>query len=366
MPLQINTYWEVQILTTMTIKRRTLVGGMLIGALLASTASVFAQSDLESELVVRASGGSIGTALRAVIEDFQAETGVQVTYAESTSAAAIAAIKAAGGQPDSDVVFINATEAVTIKNEGLYEPIDPAAMSNYADTYENTRDPGNVWLPTGISAIAPAYNAEVFAQQGLPPIESWEDLWRPELKDHIAFTTLANSGFTKGFFWWLQNSLGGADAAFAKMEELKPNITALTQASGQAEDLYKQGAAWVMINGNTRIWALEATGVPVTMAVPKEGLIALPQGWFVPKGAAHPKAATAFLNYMLSPEVQQAMATTVFYGPVNSKAELPEDVAAKVPYGPEQIANLVQPDWTALAGEEKTWIERWTQEIEAN
>lgn len=344
------------------------LGGLAVNALAFGSfdAAAAAKGGLEDELVIRASGGSVGAALRAAAKRFEEQTGVKTIYAEATSSAAIAAVKASGGRPDSDVIFINAVEAVTIQREGLAQSIDAKLVPNLAQTYENTRDRTGSWVPAGISVIAPAYNPAVFQERKLPPISSWNDLWRPELKQRIAFTTLANSGFTKGFFWDLQRREGSVDKAFEKMKALRPNILALTQASGQAEDLYKQGAVWAMINGNTRIFALQATGVPIAMAVPKEGLIALPQGWFIPKGAPHPKAAAAFIDSMLSAPIQADMAKSVFYGPVNRTVKLDKTVAEKVPYGPEQMKRLVQPDWALISEKEKGWIERWTQQIEAN
>jgi len=43
---------------------------------------------------------------------------------------------------------------------------------------------------------------------------------------------------------------------------------------------------------------------------------------------------------------------------------LPPDVAAKVPYGPEQVGKLITVNWNSINRQREAWTRRWNREIE--
>lgn len=344
--------------------RRRLVAGGTVLALSVTACSADGSDGDDSgssgEIVVRAVGGGVGEALRGLANDFTDETGVSVIYSEGTSSESLAAIRAAGGEPDADLVMINSFEAVSVAREDLAEPVDTELVSALADSHSTLVDEAGSWVVTGLTAVAPAYNPDAFADAGLEPIESWYDLWQPGLEGGIAMSSLPASGFTKAFFDLMVTLEGSPDAAFERFVELRPNMVTFTSSSTQARELFQQGDAIVLVAGNNHIFQVE--GAPVEMARPQEGLLALEQGFFIPKGAANVEAAADFLNFLLGEEAQLAMAE-LFYGPANSTVTLPEEVAGQVPYQAD-VTDIVVPDFGRLIDNEDEWVERWTIEVE--
>jgi putative spermidine/putrescine transport system substrate-binding protein len=51
-------------------------------------------------------------------------------------------------------------------------------------------------------------------------------------------------------------------------------------------------------------------------------------------------------------------------GPVNKTVKLAPDVAARVPYGPDQVAKLIAVDWTTINQHRAEWTERWNRSVE--
>jgi spermidine/putrescine transport system substrate-binding protein len=78
----------------------------------------------------------------------------------------------------------------------------------------------------------------------------------------------------------------------------------------------------------------------------------------MPKGAPHPRAAHAFLDYVLRPEVGAAVSDVTGYGSPNAAATA--KMKTPVPYPtPEQMAKLEFQ--TDLAAASAQWDQVWTE-----
>ena len=74
-------------------------------------------------------------------------------------------------------------------------------------------------------------------------------------------------------------------------------------------------------------------------------------------------AAQLFINYALSAEAQTTFAEKSFYGPVNSKVELTDEVAARIYGSPEAQAAQMTLDWPYIATVYSDWIQRINREV---
>jgi putative spermidine/putrescine transport system substrate-binding protein len=70
------------------------------------------------------------------------------------------------------------------------------------------------------------------------------------------------------------------------------------------------------------------------------------------------------VQHFLKPENQVLLAETVGFGPTNMKAELPAELAATLPYGPERINALNAVDWNVINGERGEWTKIWSRRVE--
>ena len=138
----------------------------------------------------------------------------------------------------------------------------------------------------------------------------------------------------------------------------------LPSTPAEMDKLLSQGAAWIAVEPTVRAYPLADQGLPIDFAYPKEGAGAFANYFDIVKGAPHPVAAQAFVNYMLSDEAQLVLAKQ-YYGPINKNVKLPPDLAAKVPYGTERMGSLVKINRAKMNEKLDDWNEQWSREIEA-
>jgi spermidine/putrescine-binding protein len=92
---------------------------------LLAAAALFAGAASAEELVVGLFGGSFADDSKAChIAAFEKKTGAKVAIKLGNSAQFAAAVRATGGKPDFDVVYIDNSLAEQLKKEKLLETID--------------------------------------------------------------------------------------------------------------------------------------------------------------------------------------------------------------------------------------------------
>ncbi len=80
------------------------------------------------------------------------------------------------------------------------------------------------------------------------------------------------------------------------------------------------------------------------------------------KGTKHRDLALAWAQLALSPKTQEAYANRIFFGPTNSKAQVPADVAAMIVYG-DKVNTLIALDWPYVSSQRSAWTDRWNKEL---
>jgi putative spermidine/putrescine transport system substrate-binding protein len=322
-----------------------------------------ALAQTETELVFAGFGGTLGQAMKSrILPPFEKRYGVRVVFLTQETVNMVARLKAEAGKPEIDVVAGTDASHAAGEKAGVFARLDPSDFSNFPDLYPFAAYPDGVGVMFGIQSLGLEYNTKVFAQKGWAPPSSWFDLWDPKFKGHVVVYNLP-AGYATTFLGLLAVLEGGSparlDPAWAKLPSLVPNALAFVDPSAQLDMLFATGGAWLAFNGSGRVAALAATGVPVALAIPKEGGVLNPNSLDIVKGAPHPKLAKAFVDYMLSPEAQIQIAEGLLLGPVNRKVVLDGPITAQVPYGPEAVAKLRQIDNTPINDQLGTLVQRW-------
>ena len=80
-------------------------------------------------------------------------------------------------------------------------------------------------------------------------------------------------------------------------------------------------------------------------------------------GFVTPDQGEVLIDAYLSPEVQLAFATELFFSPTNRTVTLPPDVAKKIINGPADVEKLLLFDWAHIAKQRPQWTERWNKEM---
>jgi putative spermidine/putrescine transport system substrate-binding protein len=331
------------------------------------------QSELSGELVVPVAGGSWGDAFQAnMIDPFVAlHPNVKVQVDLTADAERLVKLRAAGGNnPPLDIVGLSTEFMDAAIREDLVDPFTAEEVPNATELYkistpENwTTENGFLAIHQNWGQLGIAYRTDLV--ETVP--KAWLDLWNPEYEGLVGFGPLTYSAALQ-FFIATVRALGGhesnpedVDAAFAKIEELKPNVAQTPADSGAVQNLLERGEIGLVHLWDGRAFGLAEAGLPVDFVYPTDpGPVAsgAPRG--IAKGTNNREVAVAFLDYTLSPEAQKGFCETMWYGPSNVNVELSEEVAAKVQYGDESYSQLFEPDYEAVTVNLGDWQKRWTR-----
>lgn len=251
----------------------------------------------------------------AYYEPYTDETGVKVT---PISPVALAKIKASVDNKtnDVDVSSMSVAEYFQAVDEGLLEPIDYDVVEKSADV------PDDVYEEYGVKANSISYQLVYNTDQypdGGP--ESWADFWDVDkfpgdraLWDNpvgnIEFALLADGVGIDDLYPLDDAKL---DRAFAKLDEIKPNVRVWWQQGAQSQQLFQDGEVDLMMMWNGRATDLINQGASLTQVWNEAGLAV--NRWIVPKGTPNADKAMEFIDTALDPERQAAFAAALSYGP---------------------------------------------------
>jgi len=344
-----------------------LLAAIVAGVLAAGTAE--AQTN---ELVVAAWGGKFKEGWdKSLIPNFEKKYGATIVWSVGqNSGGTLAKILAQKDNPQIDVALLDVGPHSQAVKLGLVEKLDLSRLPNSKDLYDVAFEPDNYGIDFAISGTGLIYNAQIFAEQKWAPLESWLDLFRPELKGRIAIHSVRSSSGVD-FLLALSRMGGGSeqnvDPGFAKIKELKPSLMTIVISGNELAPLLQQGAVVASTLSIDDYTTIAAKGVPVKFVWPKEGTTGFNETATIIKGRPRESQELAykFVDLLLSKEEQEANARNIGFGPVNKKAELPPDIAEKVVYGAETLKRLRPTNWQLVNENRAGWIDRWNKEIES-
>lgn len=265
--------------------------------------------------------------------------------------------------PIYDVLHSNTNEVQKAYDAGYL--VDRTEYSttnvpNVADLYDYAHSER---LP-GIAAFTSAVGLGFRTDAGLPALTSWKDLWNPDLGSDKASYVITNS--LGAMLLMMAGDIFGSgyedlDAAFEAMEQLKP--VKLQDFTGTMENVLLSGEANVGVIHDSGIYRhLNDDPVPpVDWVAPEEGTPALEQVFSVTNGSKKKDLAYAYINHMLSADVQKVVGEGVLYGLGNSKVKLAEEFSGLIVDTPEKAAQLIQFDWQWYNANEEEIVLRFNR-----
>ena len=317
----------------------------------------------DNELVFGGFGGTFQKELEAtVIRAFEKKYGVKVIYVAGTSAQLNAKVLGNPGNPGIDIIWCTDSSYYIGRKAGLFAPLDKARIPNLANLYPFAVYPDGIGVMMGIQAFGIEYNTKVFAEKGWAAPTSWNDLWDPKYKGHVAAYNLP-IGYATVFFSVVAEMTGAKpgnyEPAWAKIAEFVPNVLTFVNPPAQLDALFATGGAWIGFNGSARIGELAARGVPVALANPKEGSVRNPNQFVIVKNGPNSDLAHKFIDFALAAEAQHDIAKTMMLGPVNQNVKLEPEIAATVPYG-DAVAKLWAIPQDPINEDMTELTQRWT------
>ncbi|MFO1087503.1 MAG: ABC transporter substrate-binding protein [Reyranellaceae bacterium] len=341
-----------------TVNRRT-----LLAAAGAATAALAAPRVLRAqgkEIVVGGAASHktfVETVIAPVVEK---KLNCKVVFEGSRSLVNLEKMQKNKDKQYLSVVMMDDPVMIPAVAEGLLEKLTAAKVPNLAMLKPGTVHMDGMWCNYLQPWLGIAYNPK--ALKTAPA--SWADIYDPKYKGRIILPSLQNTEGLANLFMAAHLATGkpmaeaqkDIDAGFKKLVTIKPNLlTAYTQMP-QAYNLLEQGEGFMISSAISQV-ALErkASGAPVDIAVPKEGIFAMPSGVALVKGGPQPELAAGFINEMIGPEVQAKLSAVTFSLPTNKDTPVP----AGMPTG----VTIHGVDWQFVAANRADWVKRWDRDM---
>jgi putative spermidine/putrescine transport system substrate-binding protein len=341
--------------------RRALIlsGAILAAATLPATAQ-------QKTFTLAGYGGSFEQTMRKeVIPAFEAKHGVKVEYVAGNSTDTLAKLQAQKGNQVIDAIIVDDGPMYQAVELGFCGEL--GAGDVYKDVYSIMKFKSNKAVGIGVVGSGILYNKKVFDENKWAAPTSWADLADPKFKGKLVIPALNN---TYGLHAVVMAAVlrGGSetniDPGFkAFKDDIGPNVLAYESSPGKMTELLQSGQAVIAVWGSGRAKALADTGFPASFVYPKEGGVALGVAACPIAGTKNNPEAQAFVQHMLSPDIQVIMAKGAGFGPTNSTVKLAVEQQAGLPYG-DQVKQLRAIDWDTVNKNRAEWNKRWTREIE--
>ena len=264
----------------------------------------------------------------SIIRQFEAKTGikVQVRYDEETnkSLGLTNLLITERSQPRCDVFWNNQTlGTIRLKQEGLLAALDPAVFARIPEQF---KDPDNQWA--GFAARLRVYLVNTDRMQATE-----NDIAAALQADSLSNVAIAVPlfGTTLSHYAVLCDQMG-LDGLKAWHTSLRARGIREVRGNGAVKDLVAEGACDFGFTDTDDAFAAIDAGKPVTMfpvRLETGQTICLPNSVAMIRNCPHPEAALRLIEFLLSEEVELALANSgsrqIPLGPVDN-ARLSADV----------------------------------------
>lgn len=346
-----------------------LAGGSLAGCGSASTAAPSdapaAVADLEqtdSVIIGVYSGDWEKSIEQAALNAFADETGIDVQVVAGADAEWLTKLTAANGKNiPYDLLILQPDSIQKAIDANLLQDLDVEHVPNLADLFDSVKTRFTVndkLYAAGFSMgqLGIAYRTDKVAT----PPTSWADLWGDDYAKSLGISPLTYSAGLQ-FFWSQTKNGADIDGAFAKFEQLKPNISSYPDGAGTIQTLLQRGDVAAVPFWDGRAFAWQAQGQPIGFAYPTDGPVAAIASWVIPQGAPNPANAYRLLDYLCQAEPQSKYADLSFYGMCNKNATYSDDFLSKAQVGEEFYSKLDWVDYSVATPNLADWSTRWQQ-----
>lgn len=248
-----------------------------------------------------------------ILRKFTAETGIEVKAKYDTEATKTIGLvntireEAKAGRVRCDVFWNNEPmNTVRLKKEGLLAAYHSPQAAAYPPEF---RDPNGMWTGFGGRARVIIVNTKLVPADRRP--RSIFDLTKPEWK--------GKAGIAKPLFGTTATQIAclwatvGPEKTRKWLGDLKANDIVVCAGNRDCARQVGQGRIAVALTDNDDFLAEKAGGAPVDIVYPdsakgEQGTLFLSNTVVMLKGAPHPEAAKKLIDYLLSEEVECALA----------------------------------------------------------
>jgi putative spermidine/putrescine transport system substrate-binding protein len=257
-----------------------------------------------------------------------------------------------GAAENFDFITTNRANVSILEEQGALEPIDVSKLPNFEGLTpvfqedELSRVNGEPYVvPFVWSNIAIIYDKAKFPS----PPKSWGELFEPS-GDHCGRTLLSEDAGTAisvaAMYLGYDDVYHLDDAQLAKVKELLLKAAKCSKAFyagfGDAAQYFGAGEVNLGLELGSLVTTLaKEKGADVANTVPEEGSLWWMDAWGItPAGKEKEDLTYAWLDYIMSPEVQLAMTKSTGFGPVRE-----DGVAEKLDAETREVLHLGDPSF---------------------
>ena len=270
--------------------------------------------------VVNFGGANANAQKKAYYEPFE-KTGIKVVSVEYNGEQAKIKAMVEAKKVTWDVVEVESPDVARGCDEGLFEKLDYSKIGNKADF--NPAAVTECGLGVFVWSTVMAYNGDKLKDGP----KTWADFWdvkkypgkrglRKGARYNLEFALMADGVKTADVYKVLATK-DGAERAFKKLSELKPNIQ-WWEAGAQPPQFLVAGDVAMTTVYNGRIDAANREGK--NLRISWTGGIYDLDYWVIPKGAPNKEASLKFIAFASTADAQAEYAKNIAYGPTNNKA----------------------------------------------
>ena len=281
---------------------------------------------------------------------FKEKTGYDVEVVVGNGAETMSRIEAEKSNPQWDVVWMDSMyDIYNLNLDGqILKDVDVENAAGLTDFFSALVPEDKCFYPTGAhSAGIIVYRNDVWSEEDAP--KSYEDLTDAKYKDAIAMADpgVAAPAYPLAAYFMDEMGMDGGEEYFTTLFE---NGLKVYPKNPQVVEALGSGEVSIAMLQESNAYSMIAEGEPITIVWPENGAAASTRVAAISSATDQPDIAKAFINFLLDPEVQQALVDAGdegFFTPsvdgVTTKEEREADpklAVADVAFGAENEADI--------------------------
>ena len=232
---------------------------------------------------------------------------VEIRWVRDSTGVITAKLIAEKANPQADLILgLAATSLLVLEQEGMLTPYSPKGVEKLNQRFVDGRKPP-MWVGMDVWGATICFNTVEAQKRNLPKPESWKDLLKPIYRGQITMPHPASSG--TGFLdvtAWLQ--LFGEQEGWKYMDALHENIAQYVHSGSKPCRQAGAGEFVMGISFEYRANATKASGAPIDLIFPKEGV-----GWdmeaaAIMKASKKQDAARKVMDWAVTKEANEIYA----------------------------------------------------------
>ncbi len=222
---------------------------------------------------------------------------------------------------------------------------------------------GDVYYPAYRTPAVIAFNSRLVPRDQAP--DDWDAVLEPRWFDKVLIRDPIASG-TMRAIWGLQierslRATGDTARGMSWLRRLDGQTKAYALNPAILDARLARGEGLVTLWDLPDILISRSKGMPFDYIFPRSGTVVIDDAIGLVRGARHPRAARAFIDYVGSVEGQLLAAEKVYRLP--SRRDLPAERVPAWVAGVEREMIVAEVDWDLLAREGSAWMGYWDRHV---